>query len=110
MGIAGFTAANNFGLDLGTTIDLDTAEFSAVRWNTKKAFAGQLVGPYSTDKCRGLDSNAAAGIFLPIVVPIESADAASGFSQYNVAVAAQGFNWGANSTSGAHAVAGDIAG
>merc|ERR1712034_192683 len=58
-------------------------EASAVRWTGKKSFSGQLVGPYGDDKCRTLDHNAIGGIFLPVVVPIEAADAESGKTVYS---------------------------
>lgn len=80
--IAGDTGATfgligNWGLDINAAMTA-SVEATAHRWTNKKNFAGQLVGPYSSNKCRTLDSDGATTVFLPVVVPIEAADAETG--------------------------------
>lgn len=71
---SGMTAFGHYGVDLNTTaVATDYAEVDALRWINLKHFAGQLVGPYATEKCEGLDPEGAESFSLPIVAPLEVA-------------------------------------
>jgi len=66
-------ATTDLGLDIGTVTQTDKAIASASRWTNKKNFAGQLMGPFATNKCRTLPAFSGTLVHYPIVMPLEDA-------------------------------------
>lgn len=66
-------AKTDLGLDIGAVTQVDKAMASASRWTNKKNFAGQLIGPFSTNACKALPAFGGTVVHYPVVMPLEDA-------------------------------------
>jgi len=63
----------DWGLEIGAVAQTSRAIMSASRWTNKKTFAGQIMGPFATNKCTALPGFGPTVVHYPIVMPLEDA-------------------------------------